>query len=266
VNEQYWKNVDANAKIWIRQAAEMIKKSFESELMVEFKSNPSDLVTNMDRKIEKFFIDKINNEFPTHRILGEEGEGEDVSSLNGVVWLIDPIDGTTNFVHQQRNFAISVGVYEEGKGMLGYIYDVVADELFYAMKDEGAYVNGKPLEKLEAINLNEALFAMNANWVTENRRIDHHKLAPIVKAARGTRSFGSAALELAYVAAGRIDGYLSMRLSPWDVAAGKVILEEVGGMITTIEGLDISLLKQNTILASNPKLHRTIINDYIKRA
>ncbi|OZM58439.1 inositol monophosphatase [Lottiidibacillus patelloidae] len=265
MDQQYWKNIDAHAKIWIHQAANLIKDSFTDELMVEFKSNPSDLVTNMDVKIEKFFIEQIHATFPDHRILGEEGVGEEITSLEGTVWIIDPIDGTTNFVHQQRNFAISIGIFHEGIGMLGYIFDVVGGELFHAMKGNGAYVNEKALKDLQPITLEEALFSMNASWVTENRRIDYRKLAPIVKAARGIRSFGSAALELAYVAAGRIDGYLSMRLSPWDVAAGIVLLNEVGGKATTIEGEPLSLLNENTLLASKPKLHENIIKEYINK-
>lgn len=260
-----WVQIDQHAKQWVRQAGEFIRASFKQTLNIHTKSNPNDLVTDIDRAVEKFFCEKIRHTYPTHNILGEEGAGHELNALDGIVWIIDPIDGTMNFVHQQRNFCISVGIYEDGKGIIGLIYDVVHDELYHAIRGKGAYMNDKPIPKLSNdVRLEEAILAINATWIVENKRIDPSVLTPIVKKARGTRSFGSAALEFAYVATGRIDGYITMRLSPWDIAAGVVIVEEVGGIATTLEGCEIDFLKKSSIFVANPNVHKTVMDDYLK--
>jgi len=260
-----WEQIDRYAQKWIKEAAIRIKTAFQQQLLVQTKTSRTDLVTNVDREIEQFFIENIRNTFPGHRVLGEEGFGDELTVLEGVVWIIDPIDGTTNFIHQQRNFAISVGIFENGIGKLGYIYDVVHDELYYARKDEGAFLNGMPLPRLEKVSVGESIIAMNATWVTENRQIDYRVLSPLVKEARGTRSYGSAALEIAYVAAGRIDAYISLRLSPWDFAAGWIIIGEVGGVFTNLYGEPLDLLSKNSILVAKPGLHQEILMKYVRK-
>lgn len=260
-----WKQIDQNAKRWIIEAGEKIRSSFDSALSIQYKSNPNDLVTNMDKEIEQFFIEKIQETYPDHRILGEEGYGDDVASLDGVLWIIDPIDGTMNFVHQQRNFAISIGIYGDGVGYIGLIYDVVHDELYHAFKGEGAYMNDIPLPKLDKVNIEEAVVGINPVWVTENKRIDYHLIAPIVQKVRGARSYGSAALECAFVAAGRLDAYLTMRLSPWDFAAGLVLIEEVGGVATTINGEKFDLLSKTSFFVGEKNLHNQIIKEYLNK-
>ena len=154
--------------------------------------------------------------------------GIKLNQLMVLCGLLDPIDGTMNFIHQQRNFAISLGIYIDGVGMLGYIYDVVRDDFYHAKKDEGAYYNDERLPKLEEITVNNAVVGVNARWVAPNRYIDHEKMIGLVLECRGTRSYGSAAIEIAYVASGRLDAYISMRLSPWDIAGGLVIAQGGG--------------------------------------
>lgn len=259
-----WDDINTYAKHWVLEAGKRIRDSFSKELLIQTKSNPDDLVTNIDKETEQFFIRKISHQFPSHQILGEEGLGDEVSSLSGVVWIIDPIDGTMNFVHQQRNFAISVAVFEDGVGKIGIIYDVVNDELFHAARGAGAYVNGLKIKPLSETPINEAIIGINATWLMENKRIDHHVFVPLVKAVRGTRSYGSAALEIAYVVTGRLDAYISMRLSPWDVAAGAVIIGELGGVVTNLRGEKLDFLSKDSLLAAKPGLHPTIINDYLK--
>ncbi|KXZ14806.1 inositol monophosphatase [Bacillus nakamurai] len=258
-----WTEIDEIAKKWVREAGSRIKQSMQENLTIETKSNPNDLVTNIDKETERFFIDCIQQTFPGHRILGEEGQGDKLHSLDGVVWIIDPIDGTMNFVHQQRHFAISIGIFENGKGKIGLIYDVMQDELYHAFSGEGAYMNDTALPSLREVPIEEAIIAVNATWVTENRRIDPGILAPLVKRVRGTRSYGSAALELASVAAGRIDAYITMRLAPWDYAAGCILLNEVGGIYTTVEGEHFTFLDNHSVLAGNPAIHKIIFNDYL---
>lgn len=258
-----WREIDENAKKWTREAGERIRASFSNELMIDTKSSADDLVTNIDRETEQFFIERIRETYPEHQILGEEGFGDELDKLDGTVWIIDPIDGTMNFVHQQRNFAISVAVYEDGVGKIGLIYDVVHDELYHAKLGEGAYLNDTKLPELEEVTVERAVIALNATWITENKRIDPTILAPLVKKVRGTRSYGSAALEMAYVATGRIDAYITLRLSPWDFAAGLILVNELGGKVSTLHGEPLDLLGQNSVFVSKPGLHEVIMKDYL---
>ncbi|MFT9600819.1 inositol monophosphatase family protein [Mesobacillus sp.] len=258
------KEIDTYAKSWIKEAGENIRASFPKTLNVTSKSNPNDLVTDIDKGTEQYFIGKIKGTYPDHRIMGEEGYGDEVKSLSGVVWIIDPIDGTMNFVHQQRNFAISIGIYIDGEGMIGLIYDVVHDELYHCVKGHGAYLNEKSIPKLTEAKVNEAIIALNATWVAPNKRINHELLIPLVKDVRGTRSYGSAAMEMVYVATGRIDAYLTPRLAPWDIAAGIIIIKELGGETTDLRGEELDLLKQSSLFVSKPGLHGEILSNYLK--
>ena len=259
-----WLEIDTYAKQWIKEAGEKIKESFSTKLVIQTKSNKNDLVTQIDKSTEEFLTTQINKVYPSHRILGEEGISESLDSLKGIVWIIDPIDGTMNFVHMQRDFAISIGIYEDGIGKIGLIYDVVAGELYHAFKGEGVYMNDTKLQPLEEVKVEEAIIGLNATWVTENKRIDPSILSPLAKDVRGTRSFGSACLELAYIAAGRIDAYITLRLSPWDYAAGKVMIEELGGKVTTLRNESLDLLSQQTFFASKPGVHGEILKKYLK--
>jgi len=259
------KRLDQFAKEIIFEAGARIRQSFSYDLVVETKSGNNDLVTNIDRDTELFFIEKIKNFDSTHRILGEEGMGEKVDSLEGVVWIIDPIDGTMNFVKQHRNFMIMVGVYEDGVGKLGYILDVMRGDIFYAIAGEGAWYNYTPMRKLPDVKLEEAIIGINANWVTPNDKINHEKMIELIRTVRGTRSYGSAAMEIAYVVSGKLDCYISMRLAPWDIAGGLVIANEVGALATNLKGESFDLLTQDSFIIANPFIHRTILDNYVEQ-
>ena len=258
-----WGSIDRYAKSLIKEAGHKIRVSFFSTIDIDSKADANDLVTNIDRDIERFFISRIKRDFPEHRIFGEEGFGDEIDTLDGVIWMLDPIDGTMNFIHQKRNFAISLGIYLDGIGMLGYIYDVMNDDFYHAAKDEGAYYNDERLATLENTPLEEAIIGVNASWVAPNRRIEHMPIAEMVHKCRGTRSYGSAAMELAYVASGRIDAYLSLRLSPWDIAGGMIIAREVGAIATNMKGEAPHLLGQDTFIVAKPGLHDEILKNHI---
>lgn len=257
--------IHVQAVEWIKEAGEMLRQSFEEQIQIDYKEDPHDLVTNMDKKIEQFFMEQIKRNDPTHQMLGEEGFGDKNLTKDGVIWFVDPIDGTKNFVHQKRNFAISIGVYVDGVGKVGYIYDVIGDELFYAIEGEGAFVNEKPLEKLPSIEVPKAMIALNPSWMIENPYVPPEILAKLVRDMRGTRAYGSAALELAYVAAGRLDGYMSMRLAPWDYSAGLILLKEVGAVASTVDGKNLDFIPSTSLFAAKPGLHQEVIEKYIKQ-
>lgn len=261
----YWKELDDRAKDWIKDAGKMLRESFREKLSIDFKSGYDDLVTNMDKSIEQFFIKKINHHYPDHLVVSEEGFGDEVESEEGVLWLLDPIDGTMNFVHQQRHFCISLGIYENGVGKVGLIYDVVSDDLYHCIKGQGAFLNKERLPRLTEKTLDQSIIGINATWISKNRRIDPSVLQPVVSKSRGIRSFGSAALEMAYVAAGKLDGYISMRLSPWDYGAGYILVNEVGGVVTKIDGEPVELLKKNSIFAGNKDIHEDILKNHIEK-
>ncbi|CAM3692544.1 inositol monophosphatase family protein [Mesobacillus zeae] len=256
--------INTYAKQWIKEAGERIRASFPKTLDIQTKTNANDLVTNIDRETEQFFIEKIKGTYPDHRILGEEGYGDKLDELEGVVWIIDPIDGTINFIHQQRNFAISIGIYVDGVGEIGFIYDVVHDELYHAVKGKGVHMNEEKLPKLKNRKVSEAIIALNATWITENRRLKPELLAPLVRAARGTRSYGSAAMELVYVATGRLDAYITPRLAPWDIAAGILMVKELGGVATNLRGGPLNMLEENSVFVASSGLHAEIMKAYLK--
>ena len=247
---------DQLIKEWIYEAAKTIKTSFNAELEIQQKSNRNDLVTNMDKAIEKLFIEKIQQFFPGERILGEEGFGDNVQNLDGVVWIIDPIDGTLNFIKQQSDFAIMIAIYENGKGQMGYIYDVMQDKLYSAQKGNGAYCNQTLIPVVDDKPLKEGLVAISSALMSKEEG-----LARIVgRASSGVRLIGSAGIETAHVISGRLIGYLAASLAPWDIAAGKVIAEEVGLIYTKLNGDSIDLLKKNASLVAAPLAHEEIIS------
>lgn len=252
------------AKDWILEAGANIRNFIHQPLHIYTKTNQNDLVTTVDRETEMYFANKIKATFPDHFLLGEEGYGDQITDLEGVVWIIDPIDGTINFIHQKRNFAISVGIYIDGIGEIGFIYDVMGDFLYHAKRGEGAYKNHKKLRPLARDkNIGESIIGFNHQWLCENTLVDVTKMQKLVKTIRSTRTVGSAALEFAYVAEGSFDAYLSMGLSPWDFAAGLIIVNEVGGITTNTKGEPINLLERNTIATGNRAIHHTIIKQYL---
>lgn len=254
-----------NARAWVLEAGQQIRNQINEPRIIGTKSNPNDLVTEMDKQIEAFLVGKIKETYPEHCIIGEEGYGDELTSLEGTVWIIDPIDGTMNFVHQRKNFAISVGVFQDGVGEIGLIYDVMSDVLYHAKRSEGAYKNEEKLSTLnENLKFEESLLGMNHYFLCQNRMVDEGVMQQLIRAVRGSRTYGSAALEFAYVAEGIIDGYLSMRLAPWDIAAGIVIVNEVGGISTNLDGKPLNLLEINSLLTCNPQIQEQLLT-YIKK-
>lgn len=256
--------IDQFAKTIIVEAGKRIRESFAYDMVIETKSDPNDLVTNIDRETELFFIEKIKQFDPNHKVLGEEGMGEKIESLEGSVWIIDPIDGTMNFVKQHRHFMISIGFFVDGVGKLGYIFDVMNEDLFHAIEGEGAWYNNSPLRKLTPLKIEESVIGINTSWVIPNRKVNHEKMIELIRTVRGTRSYGSAAMEIAFVVSGKLDAYMSMRLSPWDIAGGTVIAKEVGAIATNLNGDEVNLLTNDTFIIANPSIYELLLNEFIE--
>lgn len=242
-----------------REAGELSRERLKRPFAVEFKTSASDLVTAIDKEVEQYVVEMIRQQFPDHGILGEEGSGKQGDGPEETLWIIDPIDGTTNLVHQQINYAISIAVYHRGEGVIGVIYDPSREEMFTAVKGEGAFLNQRRLQLHKSVKLEEALLCTSVFW---NKRAEQIGIDQLVKQlasrVRGMRLLGSAALELAYVAAGRLDGYVSLSLHPWDFAAGKIIVEEAGGIVTQITGKPLHHTQNSSVLACNPTFYEEL--------
>ncbi len=236
-----------------RTAGELSLKRMKEPFLVEYKTSASDLVTAVDKEVEQAVVQAILRQYPDHGILGEESTFQGDPKQFDTLWIIDPIDGTTNFVHQQINFSVSIAVYHRGQGLIGVVYDPSRDEMFYAVKGQGAWLNGRPLRLDRQVKLEEALLCTSVFW---NKRAEQMGIDQIVKRlagkVRGMRLLGSAALEMAYVAAGRLDGYISLSLNPWDFCAGRLIVEEAGGMVTNMSGDPLPFDEKSSVMACNP--------------
>lgn len=256
-----------HVRSWILDAGELIKERIDGPFEVSTKSNANDLVTEVDQDVERFFAKKIKQHYKDHLLLSEEGFGDDLKGTKGTIWIIDPIDGTMNFVNQKRNFAISIGIYHEGIGEIGFVYDVMANNLYSGMRNSGAFKNDEKLPMLKpSLALEQSIICLNHYWLCENRLIDEKIMQSLVKRVRGTRAYGSAALEFAHVAEGIIGAYLTMRLEPWDIAAGRIIVKEVGGKTTDIDGEEVGMLERSSIITGNPNVHNKIISEYLQNA
>ena len=223
------------------------------------RKNPINLVTDADHAAEQCVIDHVRRYFPSHRMLAEE-RGVDAAVSSPYQWIIDPLDGTTNFAHGFPVYAVSVGVEYERRLVVGVVYDPTRDELFTAEAGHGALLNGRSITVSHTAQLEAALTVTGFAYdVREsiNNNLDH--FAHVTLKAQGVRRTGSAALDLCYVAAGRFDGFWEVKLNPWDMAAGTLIVQEAGGRITDLKGNAHSIY-QPELLASNGWIHDEMLH------
>ncbi len=213
-----------------------------------------DLVTEMDLKSEKYITDRIRRSFPEHSILAEESGSTGCRKSH--LWIIDPLDGTTNFAHGYPAYCVSIALMIDGQVVIGSVYDPVHNEMFHTSRGTGAYLNRRHIHVSGETELSHSLLATGFPYDIAETRIDNlDNFARMYKAARGIRRAGSAALDLCYLACGRFDGFWELKLHPWDTAAGMLLVCEAGGRVTRINGGKYSIFDKN-ILASNGKIHR----------
>lgn len=245
---------------WIKKAAKEIKESLKYDLKVQTKSAKNDLVTNMDKKIEKELTRKIKEHFPKDKIISEEGFGDNLEAINrkeDTVWYLDPIDGTSNFVLQNENFAIMIAVYKENIGQQAYIYNVMTDDLYWSLKGKGVWKNKEPLAKMDNLSLSDGLFASNSMFISDQQV----KLnAKITKQAMGVRTIGSAALETTELVKGNTVAYLSYGLKAWDIAAGYLMIHESGGSVRRLDDSEIDFLNPAPLIMGTVQATKDIQN------
>ena len=248
-----------------RKAARDLNRDFgEVEQLQVSRKGPADFVSNADIRAEQTLRRELSKARSGFGFLMEES-GETPSGDGRHRWIVDPLDGTTNFLHGVPHFAISIALEQEGELVAGIVHQPLTDETYWAERGAGAYLNDRRLRVSSRFKLEDALIGTGIPFKgEEGHGVYHATLAEITPTVSGVRRMGAAALDLAYVAAGRFDGFWEFALSPWDIAAGILLVREAGGYVTTIAG-DPNVLPTGDILAANDKLH-PLLGDMLRGA
>ncbi len=248
-----------------REAANLLRDRVRETKTVETKSTAIDIVTPYDKEAEALIIERLRAAFPEHYYVAEEGEYEK-GAEGDYVWYIDPIDGTNNFAHGIPFFAISLALYRGREPLFGLVHDPLRNEIFHAIAGRGAYLSTRDegpqrLTVSRAERLVHCLLASGFPYDRHTSQQDNVvQFAAFLKRAQGLRRMGAAALDLAYVAAGRLDGYWEYKLSSWDVAAGVLLVKEAGGAVTNPKGEPFQLTRAPELVASNGRIHGQMLD------
>ena len=236
-------SISPNLNLMIKaceKASKVIIRDFgEVEKLQVSKKGPKDFVTKTDKRVEKILVEELSKSKKNYSFITEE-TGKILNKNRDIFWLIDPIDGTINFLHGIPHFAISVALQINKEIIIGLIFDPIKNEIFYAEKNNGSYINNNRIRVSKKSNINECLFASNNDGVKS------------IYPRLNTRNTGCAALDLAYVGCGRFDGYFHNNINIWDIAAGKIIIEEAGGRVNDINKFNINKIN---IRAGNPNIY-----------
>jgi len=242
-----------------RSAGEILCQAYHQPRQVDYKGEVN-LVTQADLASEKYIVAALQDAFPTHAVIAEEGSEHNGKS--DLIWLIDPLDGTTNFAHGFPVFAVSMALRNAEQVLAGVIYDPICDECFVTAKGQGATLNGKPIHVSGTSAIGQSLLATGFPY--DRQSADDNNvtaLGAFVRCCQGVRRAGAAVLDLAYVACGRLDGYWEMRMQPWDIAAGMLLVCEAGGKATSYQAVeqDDTILAGGKIVASNGLVHDAML-------
>lgn len=247
-----------------RGAGRILKRSFRVPTQWRTKDGRGDIVTEVDEESERYLLRRIRRDYPADRILSEESGA--LGGSNGTrTWIIDPLDGTRNYLMGLPFFCVSIGLVEASVVLMGAIYDPVHDEMYFSERGKGAFLNGQKIQVSPEDTLDDSMISVS--WV--RRKTDRRRFVSYIEQlSRDTsyfRRFGSAALVMAYVACGRLHAYMQGGLNPWDVAAGVVIVEEAGGKVTDFEGRPLDLGRKDIdIVTANPTLHSILLERVIR--
>jgi myo-inositol-1(or 4)-monophosphatase len=237
-------------------AGQILRQGMSEGQEISFKGEV-DLVTNFDRQAQDIIVGRLSAAFPGHGFLAEEGLS--LGPASEFRWIIDPLDGTTNFAHRFPVFTVSIGLEYQGRLIAGVVYDPMRDEMFEAADGEGAYLNGRRIRVSAVGDLNRSLLATGFPYDIRESRVNNVvHFNHFIMRAQAVRRCGSAAMDLCHLACGRFDGFWELKLKPWDMAAGAVIVREAGGRLSDFEGGEFSVLGQE-MLASNGLIHDAMI-------
>lgn len=241
----------------VRTGGDYIRKHTGEHANVQFKTSWSDLVTVVDKAVERQIRTIVHSHFPDHGFVGEEeggGWGREYT------WVLDPVDGTTNFAHTFPAYVCSLACYKGTDPLVAAVFDPTRNELFTARRGGGAYLNGARIHVDQAATLHESLICTNLLWDTREDRFRRLPgLQELGRNVRGVRSLGAAALEICYVACGRVSAFIQYQLSPWDYGAAALMVTEAGGRITQMDGSPLNIRRKSSILATNGLLHDEIL-------
>ena len=240
-------NLNLMIKACEKASRTIIRDFGELEKLQVSKKGPKDFVTKTDKRVEKILIEELSKTKKNYSFITEE-TGKIINKNKDIIWIIDPIDGTTNFLHGIPHFAISIALQQEGEIIIGLIFDPIKNEIFYAEKNNGSFFNNNRIRVSNKSNMEECLFASN----NEGVKLIYPKL--------NLRNTGCAALDLAYVGCGRFDGYFHNEINIWDVAAGKIIIEEAGGKVNDINQFKINAIN---IRAANPSIYEKMLKKLV---
>jgi len=240
-----------------RGAGDILRLGYARKHEISYKG-VIDLVTEVDHQSEAFLLQQIHTQFPDSHILAEES-GE-IRGERGGQWYVDPLDGTVNYAHHIPIFSVSLAYAEDGLVNLGVVYDPMRDEMFSAERGRGASLNGRPIRSSQVTDLQHSLLVTGFPYDAWNTRQDNFEnFVRISKLTQGVRRLGSAALDAAYVGAGRFDAFWELSLKPWDVAAGGLIASESGASVTNIDGEADYISPPQSVICAAPGIHRLLL-------
>ncbi len=242
-----------------REAGTLLAEFFERRVRVEMKGE-FDIVTEADRASEKLIVSRLRERFPTHAVVAEEGTGHDSVSAE-YRWYVDPLDGTTNFAHGFPMFNATLALEHNGELIAGVIFDPLRNEMFSAERGAGAFLNGARIAVSSTPVLDSSLLATGFPSRKRHRNVNVFFFYQMAMMTHGVRRAGSAALDLAYVACGRLDGFWEFGLSPWDMAAGVLLIREAGGRTSDMYGNPVDL-RGPTVLCDNGHIHDEILKEF----
>ena len=242
-----------------REAGSLTAGFFERRVAYETKGE-FDLVTEADRASEKLIVERLRTYFPTHSIVAEEGGG--IENAGEYRWFVDPLDGTTNFAHGFPAYNVTLGLERAGEMIAGVVYDPIRQELFTAERGAGAFLNNRRIHVSKVAALAGSLSSTGFPSRKRHHNINIHFYYQLAMASHGVRRTGSAAIDLAYVACGRLDFFWEFGLKPWDVAAGTLLVSEAGGRVTDMNGHPHSVTKSDHVLADNGNLHEEVLKEF----
>jgi len=251
--------INVMAKTCYKVSRRLLRDFGEVEQLQVSRKGPADFVSTADLAAEKHIVGELAHARPDYGFLLEEGKPVESKDPMGRRWIVDPLDGTTNFLHGIPHWAISIGLEEKGELVAGVIYDPTRDELFWAEKGFGAYLNDRRIRVSERRNLVDCLIATGAPFMGNG---DHElfldQAREVLAETSGIRRLGVASLDLAYVAAGRVDGFWENGLQPWDIAAGIILVKEAGGYVTDRTGRD-GMMDSGDVVAANARMHHRLL-------
>ena len=223
-----------------------------------------DYVTAVDEAVQNFMKQKLGELYPHIQFMGEEDDNSGVD-LNGLVWVLDPVDGTTNLIHDYQNSAISLALMEQKEVILGVVYNPFVNEMYYAQKGKGSYLNGNQIFVSDANTMEESLISVGTSPYFKGEADEIFRtFTEIYKACQDIRRCGSAALDMAHVACGRIEGYLEKHLKIWDYAAGTLIVREAGGEVLDYTGEQLAMEPMGNVVAGNQHIPKILVEKYLK--